>query len=186
MPEKTVKTGTRAVRIDPRELELIEQFEATLKRRDVGRMDRENAEGELGIKMCDAARNGVVPLIERLRKAGAPLNARYKDTSGKAPIHEAAANNKVEALKALVRLGANIEMEALPETVARFYEDFPADQARESVIHDARTSMAAIGDTALIYAAKRGHVKAVKVLLELGANPDHANSYGWTPLQCAK
>jgi ankyrin repeat protein len=37
------------------------------------------------------------------------------------------------------------------------------------------------GNTCLTYAAKEGHVSVVRLLLKHGADPDRANSYGWTP-----
>ncbi len=41
------------------------------------------------------------------------------------------------------------------------------------------------GLTALIYAARAGHIEAVKVLLDAGADVNQASNYGWTPLLAA-
>jgi ankyrin repeat protein len=40
------------------------------------------------------------------------------------------------------------------------------------------------GQTALNLAARHGHADIVSLLLEAGAEPDHADADGWTPLRC--
>lgn len=162
----------------------VEGLGSLMKTRGGDIEEKQKAREELDRRLRNAARTGVVPMIEKLVKAGADVNAFDPEMRfGDAPIHIAAANNKVEALRALKRLGANVNLKSETGSVAMYTEDMPArdgDRAAEMIARSGPCH----GDTPLHYAAKHGHLQAVKALLELGAKPRMENSYGYAPAAC--
>ncbi|VVC42902.1 Ankyrin repeat-containing domain,Ankyrin repeat [Cinara cedri] len=88
-----------------------------------------------------------------LQNAG--ISNRDKVRSEIPHLHQAAKNNQVDMMRALLAAGAGID-----------------SQDRQ-------------GDTALHYAAGYGHKEAVEFLLAAGANVNAKNIYGETPLYCA-
>jgi ankyrin repeat protein len=104
-----------------------------------------------------ASRTGEVELFNALITAGADLEA--SDTEGRTPLLEAVDKDNVEVVKLLVAKKANF------------------------AVFDKR------GYSPLSMAAKNGYPEGeqiVKLLLEAGADPNLANSDGWTPLLSAE
>lgn len=102
-----------------------------------------------------AARTGNNKMVALLIEAGADVNA--KDSSGIAPLDEAAFNGNVIVADSLLNAGADVN------TVGGRHNSTP-----------------------LHIAAYRGHVGMVKLLLAHGANANLTDSLGETPLILAQ
>ena len=108
--------------------------------------------------MINASADGDVATIRRLVAEGADVNVqgdgRRKTEDGR-PLHFAALNGHVDAVRVLLELGADKEASA---------DD---------------------GGRPLYLAAQNGHVAVVKTLVELGADKEAATADGGTPLHVA-
>jgi uncharacterized protein len=100
-----------------------------------------------------AARGGFPDMVRRLAAAGGDVNAR--DTEGKTPLFEAAFEGNLEAVTALLELGAK------------------PDPAKET------------NWSPLLASASHGHVEICRELLAHGADPNVHDSIGMTPLMQA-
>lgn len=129
-----------------------------------------------------AAAAGDVVAIERLAARGQPIDAR--DDQGRTPLHVAAHLQRHEAMRALVRAGAD------PNALDRDRYDIVTIAA---VADDVRTLATALDlgasaanvtspydGTALIAAAHLGHDEVVRMLIRAKAPLDHVNNLGWT------
>lgn len=129
-----------------------------------------------------AALAGDAGEIERLARTGQAIDAR--DAHGRTPLHVAAYVRRHDAMRALVRLGAN------PNALDRDRYDIVTIAA---VADDVATLATALGigcsaanvtspydGTALIAAAHLGHDEVVRMLIRANAPLDHVNNLGWT------
>ena len=121
--------------------------------------------------LMTAARSGDADAIRLLLVRGADPNAR-DEFRGQTALMWAAARNNAAAIHALAELGANIH--ARTETGGRaasgssmFYAPHPT------------------GFTALVFAARGGHLDAMRVLLEAGADVNDTLSDGQSALVAA-
>jgi ankyrin repeat protein len=131
-----------------------------------------------------AAADGDLAAIERLRDAGTDPNGR--DVDGRTALHIAALAGQREAAMALVRRG----------TDPRAYDDQHIDAltlAAEKGDRDMVALLLWLGAeanavtgpddrTALISAARGGHVEVVRELVAAGAPVNYVSSLGWTAL----
>lgn len=131
-----------------------------------------------------AAARGSVAEIERLVAAGTPVDAR--DGYSRTPLHVAAYRSQRDAMRALVRLGADpnaLENDRYDVvTIAAVAADVETLRAALAVGASARNVTSRYDGTALIAAAHLGHHACVELLIAAGAPLDHVNNLGWTAL----
>ncbi|MDP2819073.1 MAG: ankyrin repeat domain-containing protein [Polaromonas sp.] len=128
-----------------------------------------------------AAYTGNVTEIENLA-AKADLNAR--DGNGRTPLHVATFARQHDAIRALVKAGANINLLDKDRydgvTIASVADDEDTLRVLLSLGASARQVTSRYDGTALIAAAHLGHDGVVKQLIAAGAPLDHVNNLHWT------
>ena len=132
-----------------------------------------------------AAARGDVATIERLARAGSgALNAR--DAAGRTPLHVATFARQRNAVRALLRAGAdpaaldNDRYDAV--TIAAVADDEETLKVLLELGASAKLVTSRYDGTALIAAAHLGHDGVVRRLIEAGAPLDHVNNLHWTAL----
>ena len=131
-----------------------------------------------------AAAKGDAAEIERLVKAGAPVDAR--DSHKRTPLHVAIYRHHADAARALVRLGA--DPNALDDqrydivTIASVADDVPMLKVSLELGCKATNITSPYDGTALIAAAHLGHDEVVRILIAAKAPLDHVNNLHWTAL----
>lgn len=116
-----------------------------------------------------AARTGVPAAIEALLAAGADANA-VESWSGTTPLMWAATEGHTAAVKLLISAGARLDVQSLflPIDTARGFEgSAPRTRQPDEVgpVYHASGEM-----TALMFAAREGHLDTVKALIDAGAD----------------
>ncbi|MEO8020513.1 ankyrin repeat domain-containing protein [Polaromonas sp.] len=128
-----------------------------------------------------AAHTGDVKRIEKLA-LGKALNTR--DGNGRTPIHVAAFARQREAIRVLVKAGADINLldkdryDAV--TIASVADDEETLRALLALGASAKQVTSRYDGTALIAAAHLGHEGVVRQLIAAGAPLDHVNNLHWT------
>ncbi len=129
-----------------------------------------------------AAAKGDSATIEKLVKAGAGIDAR--DGHGRTPLHVAAFMHNNDAVRALMRLGADANaLEAQQYdivTIAAVADDVPMLKIALEGGCKATNITSPYRGTALIAAAHLGHDEVVRTLIAAKAPLDHVNNLGWT------
>jgi len=131
-----------------------------------------------------AAARGDAAGIAKLTAAGADIRAR--DGHGRTPLHVAAYTRQSEAMRALVKAGA--DPNALENdrydiiTIAAVADDVPTLTVALEIGGNAKNVTSRYDGTALIAAAHLGHDGVVRTLIRAGAPLDHVNNLGWTAL----
>jgi hypothetical protein len=131
-----------------------------------------------------AAEQGDAGEIARLAAAGARVSTR--DGHGRTPLHVATYARRHEAMRALVKAGADAN--ALEGdrydivTIAAVANDLPTLEVALALGCRAGNMTSRYDGTALIAAAHLGHVEIVRTLIRAGAPLDHVNNLGWTAL----
>lgn len=131
-----------------------------------------------------AAAIGDIAEIEKLIKEGENLN--LQDSNSRTPLIVAAYRKHHDAVRALLRLGANPNARDLQRfdilTIGAVNNDLELVKLALEGGTDPRAVAGNYDGTALISAAHLGHVEIVKALIAAKANLDHVNSMGWTAL----
>ena len=131
-----------------------------------------------------AAYQGDLAAIDTLGTNRDALNAR--DGHGRTPLHVATFARQREAIRVLVRLGANLQLlendryDAV--TIASVADDEETLRLLLSLGASARLITSRYDGTALIAAAHLGHDGVVRQLIAAGAPLDHVNNLHWTAL----
>jgi ankyrin repeat protein len=129
-----------------------------------------------------AAASGDTADIEKLVKAGAPLEAR--DGHQRTPLHVAAHLRRHDAATLLMRLGADANALDAQKydivTIAAVADDVPMLKLALAGGCKAGNITSPYDGTALIAAAHLGHDEVVRVLIAAKAPLDHVNNLHWT------
>ena len=133
-----------------------------------------------------AAMSGNVEAIKALLEREADVNGR-EHHNGQTPLMFAAWENRAEAIRALIAAGAHTE---LTSNILVLQEDrYDADgnpRPRREGREQSRANAAMGGMTALLFAAREGHMESVRALVEAGADIDRASgSDASTPIVIA-
>lgn len=130
-----------------------------------------------------AANDDVATIREILSKRIDDIDA--KDKNGRTALLVATNGNKVNAAKALIEAGANVNAKDNIKDSPYLYAGARGhlEILKMTLSHGADLkSTNRYGGTALIPASERGHVETVRALIEAGVDIDHVNNLGWTAL----
>ena len=131
-----------------------------------------------------AAQRGDLMEIERLATARPALDAR--DAHGRTPLHVATYARQREAIKALLRAGADpgaLDADRYDAvTIAAVADDEETLRVLLAQGASAKLVTSRYDGTALIAAAHLGHDGVVRQLIAAGAPLDHVNNLHWTAL----
>ena len=127
-----------------------------------------NAEGESALMVV--ARTGNVEAAKLLVEAGAKVDAREK-WGGQTALLWAAAQNQPAMINYLVSKGAKVDARSA-------VRDWPRRMTAEERPKDMNRG----GMSGLMFAARDGHLEAMRALLKAGADPDFTDPDGSTPL----
>ena len=131
-----------------------------------------------------AASSGDAAAIDAALRAGGRVDAR--DGYERTPLHVAAYAARHDAMRALVRAGADpnaFERDRYDiVTIAAVANDVPTLRVALALGGSARNVTSRYDGTALIAAAHLGHAEIVRTLIAAGAPLDHVNNLGWTAL----
>ena len=123
--------------------------------------------------MLDAAESGDLDAVKKMLNAGAPVNGLGDDRS--TALHLAAQEGHVDVAKLLIEKGADInakdDIDQTPVDRARFWK-------QEKII-------ALLESSSIHEAAREGNLNTVIQQLNTGADVNHANENGDTPLTYA-
>lgn len=134
-------------------------------------------------RLLAAADRGDVEAVRAALAAGANVNVR--GAAGQSPLVLAAANHRAEVARVLVEAGGDVNQQDDRKDSAFLLAGAEGDVATLRVVAPSAdpTILNRFGGTALIPAAERGHVEAVRFLLdETRVNVNHVNNLGWTAL----
>ena len=129
-----------------------------------------------------AAQRGDVAQIQRLGTSSTLVNAT--DSYGRTPLHVAAFAKQREAIRALVKAGADLSKlendryDAV--TIASVADDEETLRVLLQLGASAKLTTSRWDGTALIAAAHLGHDGVVRQLVQAGAPLDHVNNLHWT------
>ncbi len=134
--------------------------------------------------MLLAAQRGDVRAIEQA--ATLPGELLRRDGHGRSAVHVAAFARQRDALRALARLGADLNALEADRydavTIAAVADDEDTLRVLLALGASARQTTSRYDGTALIAAAHLGHAGVVRQLIAAGAPLDHVNNLHWTAL----
>ena len=134
--------------------------------------------------LLQAAARGDAGEVRRLAAGGADVNAR--EAYGRTPLHVATFGRHRDAIAALVKAGADLNLLERDRydavTIAAVANDVATLRLLLQLRASAKLVTSRYDGTALIAAAHLGHNEVVKLLIEAGAPLDHVNNLGWTAL----
>lgn len=122
--------------------------------------------------------------VKRITQLAAAASLDTRDGNGRTPIHVAAFARQREAIRALVKAGANINLldreryDAV--TIASVADDEETLRTLLALGASAKQVTSRYDGTALIAAAHLGHDGVVRQLIAAGAPLDHVNNLHWT------
>jgi len=132
----------------------------------------------------DAAARGDVAEIEQLIAEGEKPG--IQDANSRTPLHVATFLRRHDAVRALLRLGADpnaLDVERYDiVTIAAVNDDLEMLKIALAAGANARAVTSPYAGTALIAAAHRGHVEIARALIAAKAPLNHVNNLGWTAL----
>lgn len=137
----------------------------------------------MNAQLFDAARRGDTAAIHQALAQGAALEAR--DDQGQTALLVATHGNQVQAAKALIEAGADVNAKDAIQDSPYLYAGARGlnEILQLTLAHGADlNSTNRYGGLALIPAAERGHVETVQLLIDAGVEVNHLNRLHWTAL----
>ncbi len=137
-----------------------------------------------------AARTGNVELVARLVEAGAEADA--VDEIGFSPLMEAVRDNKIDVARYLISLDADVNRRSYANALyltPMHMAGLSGNPDMVQLLADAGADIDPKGrenGTPLLWTLGEGKMDAVMKLLELGADPHHKNSYGFSAADFAR
>jgi ankyrin repeat protein len=129
-----------------------------------------------------AAHSGDAARVAQLAASGADINAR--DAHGRTPLHVATFARKRDAIQALAKAGAKLDLLESDRydavTIASVADDEATLKLLLALGASAKQVTSRYDGTALIAAAHLGHDGVVRQLIAAGAPLDHVNNLHWT------
>ena len=144
-----------------------------------------------------AAVRGYPKVVRALVEAGVNVEGEsaygktsgFKQQTGRTPLHSAAANGKLETVKALIELGADKNVKNIEDQTPLHLAAANGHTEVAVALFKAGADIGAIerehGQTPLHLAAANGHTETVKALIDAGVDKNAKNSYGSTLLHFA-
>ena len=134
-----------------------------------------------------AAKKGHTKVVRVLIDAGADIDTRNDD--GRSPLHCASTSGSLEVVKMLVEAGAGVDVtDDCVRTCLIFAAYYGHTETVRYLVGLPEVDVNhcdSQNETALHYAAKKGHAEVVQVLIDAGADIDTRNNDGHSPLHCA-
>ncbi len=131
-----------------------------------------------------AASRGDIQAIKTSIETGLDINSR--DDAGRTPLMVASYANQVEAFRTLLELGADVDLQDHVLNNPFLYAGAEGLLEILALANQAGADPAITnryGGVAIIPAAEKGHLHAVRYLLEhTSVDVNHVNSLGWTAL----
>ncbi len=132
----------------------------------------------------DAAARGDIEAITASVEAGLDINGR--DDAGRTPLMVATYANQVDAFRTLLDRGADVDLQDDQLNNPFLYAGAEGLMEILAIAHQAGADPAITnryGGVAIIPAAEKGHLDAVRYLLEhTSVDVNHVNNLGWTAL----
>ncbi len=141
---------------------------------------------ELGERLIQAAKKGLLEEVQRLVEWGADVDSR--GTWGMTPLMWAASKGHGPVLKFLLDRGADVNAQANNSSTALMWTAFAGHRHLVKLLLDrgARVNVQSnCGRTALISASFNGHEQVVSLLLDEGADPEIKDGEGHEALAYA-
>lgn len=135
------------------------------------------------LRLLEAAEGGDTPGVSAALAAHADPNVR--GAGGRSPLILAAAGHHAQVARVLIEAGADVNQQDDRKDSAFLLAGAEGDLATLRLVAPSADTaiLNRFGGTALIPAAERGHVEAVRFLLEeTRVQVNHVNNLGWTAL----
>lgn len=131
-----------------------------------------------GTALHEAASRGPAEAVEELLKAGSDVHSdasRY----GPTPLHCAANSNNAERVKLLLQAGAKVDSDEMTPLTCACRQAEGEHTAAIKLLIDAKSNLNPVGDSPLHWARCPA---VTKMLIDAGADVNHRNEDGQTPL----